>query len=302
MVVFLVRAVRRDGPAALEAWRNAQVQWLWVAVAVTSALAGHAIYILGWRRLLTDAGVRTSFWPLARMFLVSNLGRYLPAGKAWQMGIVAMMAAEQGLPATAVAASSLLQGVVGVGVGALILFAAGGAATGVAAAWLTLPVLGVMSLLVAPTVVRSFPRLRAVIGQRLPGIDSVSAGTMWALIWTSAASWLAWGVALYGLASALLPAPVASIIAYVAAWAGSFLAGLIAFLSPAGLGAREGVMQAVLDRAGMTPGDVLVVVVVSRAWATLLDIAPAALVLVWRRQSSGRVDAPTRTAAIKHPS
>jgi hypothetical protein len=35
----------------------------------------------GWRRLLSDAGVRVGLWPLARIFLVSNLGRYLPGGR-----------------------------------------------------------------------------------------------------------------------------------------------------------------------------------------------------------------------------
>jgi glycosyltransferase 2 family protein len=295
MIVVLAQAIRRDGPAALEAWRNAHVRWPWVMFSVASAFAGYSIYILGWRRLLTDAAIRTSFWPLARMLFVSNLGRYLPAGKAWQMAIVAMMAAEQQLPTAAVAASSLFQAVVGVGVGALVLFAAGSAALGVAAAWFTLPIVAVLSLLFAPAVIRSLPRLRAAIVRHLPGIDSVTAGTMLALIVTSAASWIMWGIALYGVARALLPAAVAPISAYVAAWTGSFLAGLIAVVSPAGLGAREGIMQAVLSRAGMAAADVLVLVVVTRVWATLLDVVPAAIVLMWRRQSR-RNDRPSSSA------
>jgi uncharacterized membrane protein YbhN (UPF0104 family) len=125
---------------------------------------------------------------------------------------------------------------------------------------------------------------------------------MWALIWTSATSWILWGVALYGLASALLPAPGASIIAYIAAWTGSFLAGLIAVVSPAGLGAREGVMQAVLTQASMKPGDVLVLLVVTRAWVTALDILPAAIILMLRRRSSRRVDLPTAEPAAAEPS
>jgi hypothetical protein len=41
----------------------------------------------------------------------------------------------------------------------------------------------------------------------------------------------------------------------------------------------------------MTPSNVLVLVVVTRVWVTLLDVVPAAIVLLWRRRSSGRVDA-----------
>jgi uncharacterized membrane protein YbhN (UPF0104 family) len=132
----------------------------------------------------------------------------------------------------------------------------------------------------------------------VPGIDAVTASTMWALVWTSAATWVLWGIALYGLASALLPTPVASMTAYVAAWAGSFLAGLIAVVSPAGLGAREGVMQVVLSRAGMRAGDVLVLVIVTRAWVTILDVVPAGLVLLSRR-SRERTTSPSSPPAVE---
>lgn len=296
MIVVLAQALGRDGPAALSAWRAAHIRWRWVVASVACALAGHAIYVAGWQRLLSDSGVRAPFWTLARLFLVSNLGRYLPAGKAWQMAIVAMMAAEEGLPSAMLAASSLVQGVVGVGVGAIVVFAAGGAAIGLAPAWLVVPVAAVAALLAAPGVVRSAPRLYDVVKRRVPGIDSVSVATMWALIWTSAASWILWGVALFALARALLQAPEAPITAYVAAWAASFLAGLIAIISPAGLGARETVMQVVLARAGMAAADVLVVVVVARGWITVLDVAPAAIVLLLRRRARARVELSERRA------
>jgi uncharacterized membrane protein YbhN (UPF0104 family) len=283
MIVVLIQALRRDGPAALAAWRSARINWSWVTVAVTCALAGHAAYILGWRRLLTDIGVSASFWQLARMFLVSNLGRYLPGGKPWQMAIVAVMAGEQGLPAATIAASSLFQGVVGVGVGAIVLFLTGGALLGVSAWWLLPLVAGVAGLLALPTIVQTMPRVRAAMTRYVRDIDAVTVGTMWALVWTAAASWVLWGGALYALGAGLLSAPGGTLTAYVAAWTGSFLTGIIAIVSPAGVGAREGVMQVILAKSGMASADVLLVVVVQRIGATLLDIVPAVAVLIWRR-------------------
>jgi uncharacterized membrane protein YbhN (UPF0104 family) len=290
MIVVLAQALRRDGPAALRAWRAAHVQWAWVAFSVVCAFAGHAVYVAGWRRLLSDSGIRAPFWTLARVFLVSNLGRYLPAGKAWQMAIVAMMAAERQLPSGVLAASSLFQGVVGVGVGAIVLFAAGGTTLGLPPAWLVLPVVAILGLLVTPRVLCSIPQVHVAIKRHVPAFGSVSAATMWTLVWTAAASWISWGIALFGLACALLPTPEASITAYVTAWTGSFLAGLIALVSPAGLGARETVMQAVLTRTGVTPADVLVLVIVGRAWITVLDVAPAAIILLLRRRSHDRIN------------
>jgi glycosyltransferase 2 family protein len=298
MIVVLGRVMWRDGPAALDAWRAAHVRWPWVGFAVACALAGQAIYVKGWRRLLTDLGTRAPFWTLARLFLVSNLGRYLPAGKAWQMAIVAMMATEQQLPSTVLAGSSLFQGIVGVGVGAIVVFTAGSATIGLPTEWLFLPVAAIAGLLLAAAIIQSLPRVQVAVRRVVPGIDSVTATTMWVLVWTSVATWALWGIALYGLASALLTTPVASIAAYVAAWAGSFLAGLIAVVSPAGLGAREGVMQVVLSRAGMTSGDVLVLVVVTRAWVTVVDVVPAGIVLMLRR-SGARGNTPSPEQAVE---
>ncbi len=299
VILALVRALRRDGPAALEAWRAADIRWAWVTLASACGLAGQTIFVVGWRRLLTDCGISVSLWQAARMFLVSNLGRYLPGGKAWQMGIVGVMAAENELPAATVAATSLFQGLVGVAVGAILLLATGGAALGVAAAWFALPIAGIAGLLAAPAALTLLPRTRAAIVRRLPSVESVTTGTMWALVWTAAVSWIAWGTALYALALGLLPAAGASLAAYVAAWIGPFLAGLIAVVTPAGLGVRDEVMRALLDGAGVNPSGAVVLVVVARVWTTVLEVAPAVAVLALRqRRARGQKHVPSRAASV----
>jgi hypothetical protein len=146
VAVALVRALRRDGPAALEAWRTADVDPAWIAFAACAGVAGHLIFAVGWRRLLLDCGVPITFGHTARLFLASNLGRYLPAGKAWQMSIVGVMAAEHNLPAVTVAATSLFHGLLGVVVGALLLLATGGAVLGVSIGWLAVPSIALAGL------------------------------------------------------------------------------------------------------------------------------------------------------------
>ncbi len=254
-----------------------------MGVALGAALSGHAVYVLGWQRLLRGLGVRASYVELARLFLVSNLGRYLPGGKAWQMAIIASMATDAGLPPARLAASSLGQGMVGMGVGLLVLVVAGGSSLDVSPLWFVLSTAGLVALVLAPAVVRALPTLAAGIETRLPGITSVTARTMWTLIWTAAASWLFWGVAFYALGQAVL-ATGPSVITSVTAWTASFLAGLVLIIAPAGLGAREGVMQAVLTVSTLPAGDILILVVLARVGVTLLDLFPALLVLAWRRR------------------
>ena len=288
IIVVLIQSIRRDGPAAVAAWRSAHVRWTWIALSVVFGAIGSGFYVVGWRRLLNDAGIRVPLWQLIRFFLVSNLGRYLPAGKAWQMGIIGVMAAEHEFPAAAITASSLFQGIVGVGVGAIVLFAAGGTTVGLPTPWLALPLLGVAVLLLCPAIIKAADGLRRLIMQHWPDVISVTPWTMWMLIWTSVANWIMWGGAFYALGAGLLSSPVVSVSSYVAAWSGSFLAGLIAIVSPAGLGAREGVMQAILHSAGMNAGDVLILVLIARVWSTILDVVPAVIVLIFRKRSPTR--------------
>jgi uncharacterized membrane protein YbhN (UPF0104 family) len=282
--VALFRSLQRDGPAALQAWRTADVNWTWMSLAIVFALVGQAIFPVGWQRLLNDCGVPISLWQATRIFWVSVLGRYLPGGKAWQMGIVGVMAAEQDLPAATLATTSLLQGIVGAAVGAIMLFGTGGAALGVNTTWLALPLAGIVGLLAGPALLRSWPGLRSAIVRRLPAIESVTTATMWALVWTAVANWIAWGVALYALARALLADPGASIITYLAAWIGPFLAGLVAIVTPAGLGVRDEVMRAMLSSAGVSASAAIMLAVVARVWATAIEVVPAVGFLLLRRQ------------------
>lgn len=288
VIIALVLAIRRDGPAALDAWRAASVRWTWVVISIACGLSGHALLVVGWRRLLTDSGIPIAYSLTARLLLVSNFGRYLPAAKVWQMGIVGIIAAENNLPATRVAVSSLFHGLVGMVVGVILLFGTGGVVLGVHPGWLAIPVSGVAALLAAPAVLNLLPRLRSTIVQRLPSVESVTAGTMWALVWTCALSWIAWGIGLYALALGLMPQPGASVVAHIAAWIGPLLAGVASVVAPAGLGVRDEVMRTMLVASGASVGGAIIVVVVARVWATALEVMPALVFLALRQRKRHR--------------
>lgn len=289
VILALARTLRRDGPAALAAWRAADVNGLWMACAAIAGIGGHAVFALGWKRLLADCGVPVTWWQAARLFLISNLGRYLPAGKAWQMGIVGVLAAEHRLPVATLTATTLFQGIVGVGVGALLLALTGSAVLHLGPVWLIAPVAGIVILIASPALIRSRARLHGLIVGRMPHLDTVTSGTMWTLVWTAAASWAAWGFALYAIAAGLLGDAGAPLMTYIAAWIGPFLAGLIAAFAPAGLGVRDELMRSMLTNSGVAPGAAIALMVVARIWTTLAEVVPAIVLLALRRVGSERV-------------
>jgi glycosyltransferase 2 family protein len=280
----LVEELRKQAPAALEAWHQAHVNWPLLVLSVVAAVVGQLVFVVGWKRFLADCGVNAGMLPLTRFFLVSQLGRYLPGAKAWQMGIIGAMAAENNLPAALLAATSLIQGTVGVVVGAMLLFATGSEALGIPRYLLVLPIAGLIGLILLPQLLRLVPKIRDMLVKRLPSLETITAGTMWTLVWSTTASWISWGVALYVLAWSLLGDPGASIVAYTAAWIGPFLAGIIAIIVPAGLGVRDSVMQQMLNHAGVAAANVAILVVIVRIWVTFLDVVPALVVLGLRKR------------------
>lgn len=174
IVIAVIGVGRRDGPAALAAWRSAHIRWAWIALASGVALVGQVVFSLGWRRFLADCSVTLSPWQSLRMYLASNLGRYLPGGKAWQMSIVGVMAAEGGWPAATLAGTSLLQGTIGVVTGALLLLVTGAEAMGLRTVWLIVPAIGLAGVLGAPMMLRQFPLIRDAAVKKWPPLDAIT--------------------------------------------------------------------------------------------------------------------------------
>jgi hypothetical protein len=192
----VLSAVRHDGPEAARLWHGAHIHWGLIALASIFAFAGETVYVIGWQRLLRDGGVDITL-PLAlRIHLASNLGRYLPGSKVWQMGIVAMMAAETPLPAATLAWSSLMRGVVSGGIAALLLAGSAAIGLGLPMGWFCLPAAGAALLVLAPFLLRCTPRLARVVARRWPFLSAITVRTMSVLALTSVLDWCAWGAAL----------------------------------------------------------------------------------------------------------
>lgn len=240
---------------------------LLAAYFVSAAVWGHIVRELG--------GPAVPAADAVRIFMIANLGRYVP-GKVWQIAGLAALAKGKGVPAaTAAGAAVLGQGIAviaaaAVGLGALLRapdpyprWGAVGAALVAAAC----------ALLAVPTL------FRRVVGVwfRLTKLEATSdVGGVHALRWLAlyALNWGMYALSFWVLARSLGlsgdPIPVAS------AFAAAYVLGYVMVFAPAGLGPREGFLIIFLTpHLGAAPSGVLALV--ARLWTTLVEVVPAGI-------------------------
>jgi len=228
--------------------------------------------------VLTDLGSRLPLRAAGRVFFVGQIGKYVP-GSLWPVVVQAELGRDHGVPRRRSAAATLV----------LILLSAFSALLMVLITLPFQPVMaengfGWMLLLVPPLIVLLHPRVLGrvldrvlrLIGRPPLGEWTSLRGTAVALGW-ALASWLGAGLQI-GCLAVSLGAPrtwhtvALSIGGYALAWA----VGLVVVVAPAGAGARELALIAVLSPV-LDDGAVVVVVLLSRVLFTGADLTLAGL-------------------------
>jgi len=285
-------AIAADYTAFVEAARQLGPSSLLLALLASICnilFAGQA-----WRAVLADLGSRLGRVAAARVFLVGQLGKYLP-GSLWFLVAQMELAAEVGVPRQRSGSASIVNVVLSVATALVttlvaLPFAPSFLPSGFWWVFLLLPVLAVV--LYPPFLNRALNQLLRY-ARRAPLEHEVSArGALLAMTW-SALSWLAIGTQAYLLVLAVggeagLPLFLLCLGGYALAWA----VGFLTVVAPAGAGAREAVLLLVLAPV-LSPGRALVVVVVSRVLLTSADLGLAGLSLV-----GSRVQDRARAAAV----
>jgi hypothetical protein len=213
-----------------------------------------------------------------RIYFVSGLGRYIP-GKFWQVAGMAVMAQRAGISAVAATAATLLAQFAFITTGllylALVLPAWGGAAPVIiaGAAVITLA----LSYRARHWIARKVKRLQ-------PAMDmldrlSVASALKWWLAY--AVSWIILAAAFVLFTSAFVTLDFAQQRHVAGTVAASYLGGLLAFFSIAGLGVREALMGSLLLSV-MPPPAALVVSVASRLWFLGGELLPLSFIFLLR--------------------
>lgn len=293
VLVYVVRRLRQQWGDLSTLPRTIHVDWTLVALSGGVVLVSYAVLIWTWQRTVRAWGEDLSFPDGARIWFVSNLGRYVP-GKVWQIGAMGVMAQRVGVSPVAAVGSSLVVSIVNVITGVAVATACGAGSLG-APAW-TVPLTVVLSVGVVatpwilPQAARLLGRLlrRDIVAPRLP------PSAVWFAAGGCAVAWLLYGAAFRLLHVGLL-GPTGDLLRSTAAFTGSYIIGFLFLFAPGGIGVREATLQDLLGRLGIASGaDAWLVVLASRAWLTILEIVPGLLFLAFGRRTPAP---PSNTAA-----
>ncbi len=263
-------------------------------------LAAHAVLVESWRLVLASWDARLPFWTAARIWSVSNLGRYVP-GKVWQIGAMGAMARSANVSPIAASGSAILGTLVNVLAGFVIVLVSGRALlerqyAGASGPSQIIVVVALAVLLGAPWIV---PRLAPFAARvlRRPVTTTLPVSAVVYSLTGNCIAWLLYGFAFQLFANGMLGRSAGSYSLYLAAYTISYLAGYLAFIVPAGAGVRELSLIALLEFAALaTPTEAALLALTSRVWLTILEVTPAVLfwtLAVRRPPTSHPSDAPT---------
>lgn len=271
--------VYRNWSGVVTAWHRLS-PWAVVGSLVTGVAAAW-FGAPAWRTVLSGLGSPLEVAAAQRVFLLGQLGKYLPGG-VWTVLAQAELAQRLRIPrlrsGTASLITVLLSVVTAFGLGGILLLFTGRQTLG-HYGWALLAVLPLLVLLHPDVLVRA-GRLVSKLTHRTVEIQRVSERSL-----LSASGWLLIGSVLSGISTWFLAHSLSAdgppVLLVIGVQAFAVAVGLVVVFAPAGAGARELVMVVGLSSYLPTPS-ALLVVLVSRLITIVADFGWAAAVAVHR--------------------
>ncbi|MBL8932321.1 MAG: flippase-like domain-containing protein [Kineosporiaceae bacterium] len=268
---------------ALEAISH--LRWQHLVIALVAGVGTVLCSAMIWRTVLADLGDRLPLVSAGEIFLLGQLGKYLP-GSVWPMLMQAQIGSRHGVSKRRTVATSVITLLISIAAGSLLIAVTWPLRPDVGGGtrWLAVLVVPAVAVLYPPVLQRVLDAgLRAVRREPL-GSRTTLRGTASAAAW-SLLGWCCSGALVLALAVPLgLPWGLDSAALAFGGYALAWLAGLIVVIAPAGAGAREGALVAVLATALPTAAG-LVVALVARLMFTVADLLLAALVVIVVRRT-----------------
>jgi hypothetical protein len=257
--------------------------------ATFSLLCHFALNVLALQFLLRKLECRFGILPLFRIYMLSNMGKYIP-GKVWAVVGKGYLLARHGADAVVATRAVVLELVLAVAAGLFVCFPLLGIVLPIHApwsgltlcAWLILPGLLGMRLMAG--------RVRRLAWLEASGLSLPTLGILFGIY---SVSWVVYGFSFWLLVRAVNPVSISFLPHAIASMGNAWLAGLAVVLAPAGLGVRESVLLLLLK--GWLPlGVAAVLALGARVWMTLGELLALGIAYVLPAR-----DAPSITHSSK---
>lgn len=251
-----------------------------LAASVGLGIVGVGLTYPVWREVLSGLDVAIPFGAGARVFFVSQLGKYLP-GSVWPVLIQMEAGRARGASRRTMLAGNLitlaLSCLIGLTLAALLLPISDSAALA-RYWWLLIAVPFLVGLLHPRAIPWALDRAFALVGRPALGERIQLGSSARASAW-SVASFVALGLHVAVLVMAIDRARLPTVLLCVGGMALAVSAGVLFVPAPAGAGVRD-VILALVAGGVLRPGAALAVVVASRAILVIVDLLLAAVAVV----------------------
>ncbi|MDP9417635.1 MAG: flippase-like domain-containing protein [Actinomycetota bacterium] len=255
-----------------------------LAVATALVVAGLVANMLSWRATLAGFGSPLPMGPAARVYLLAQLGKYLP-GSIWPVLVQAELGRDHGVPRSRSALAALAAFVIGIDVGVVLtaVTLALSAADTLRAYWWLLLAVPLGSAVLAPPVLNRLLGIGLRLARRPGNPERLAPAALAPAAWWSLVTWLCFGTSTWLIARGIAPGADRLWLLAVGGYTVAWIAGFLFVLAPAGAGAREAALVLVLATA-MPHSDAFAVAVVSRVLMLAGDLVAAGIALAARRR------------------
>ncbi len=286
IVWYAIAALRGQWDSAAARLQSLDPSWSLITVGSAIVLATYLLLIDTWRRIVVASGETLPFSTAARIWFVSNLGKYVP-GKVWSIAAMTMMARDNRVSPLVAAGSSVLIQMVTVAAGIGVVLVAGAQAIDkpVAAVIAGLAILALLGA--TPFLLPASAKVLSSLTGRTISLPRMSHGVVWEAATRSVISWIAYGIAFQIFVYATLGSATGATSSYIAVYAASYIIGFLALFAPGGAVVRESAMIAGMLRLGLSDqADALAIAVASRLWLTLTELLPGLVYLALSRRAA----------------
>ena len=267
---FIGWAMRGSFQDARDDLRNAN-PWLF-ALACAALAAYYLVFVLGWKRILSDWGLHITYPAALRAEMVSMLAKYIPGG-VWTPAARVVAARRAGITDSGLVTMSILVEAGISAVAGVIVFV-------VSLAWMdevNAPVVPIVAFAVVVTALLH-PRIFCPLASRVlrkfgqGSLPPLRTSTMAFLLVFYCLTWVIGGVALWLLLRSVGAHPPVSSIVYLGGVAAvGAIVAVLSIFAPSGLGPREASMYGLM-LAVAPQGAALGATVLNRVAITLVEI------------------------------